>query len=99
MWIPMITDSAGNHVAVDMAPAKHGVEGQVILVGRDFDTKYVVAPNWGEFMLMFLKDLNSRSWHINYTDSNDSGELVYYDRERGQELEYFDVLVSRVVKA
>jgi cell wall assembly regulator SMI1 len=34
-WIPFATDTAGNYLAVDMAPGPRGRPGQVILIGRD----------------------------------------------------------------
>ncbi|MFI0479648.1 SMI1/KNR4 family protein [Actinomadura sp. 9N215] len=37
-WIPFAHDGSGNYLAVDMSPAAHGRAGQVIRVGRDYDT-------------------------------------------------------------
>ncbi|KAF8188355.1 hypothetical protein BJ912DRAFT_968625 [Pholiota molesta] len=40
-WIPLIADKAGNYLGVDLNPAESGSVGQVIVFGRDFDTKVV----------------------------------------------------------
>ncbi|GMF03493.1 unnamed protein product [Ambrosiozyma monospora] len=60
-WVPLVTDYTGNHIGVDIAPGPKGTVGQVIIFGRDYDTKYVIASNWGEFLTQFVQDLKSRS--------------------------------------
>ncbi|CUS21332.1 LAQU0S03e00144g1_1 [Lachancea quebecensis] len=98
-WIPLVTDNAGNHVAVDLAPGPRGVYGQVILFGREFDTKYVVANNWGDFLLAFANDLEKGNWYIMDADDDylsGEGDLVFRDKERdGPVVDYFDVLKAR----
>ena len=99
-WIPLVTDNAGNHIGVDLAPASEGSYGQVILFGREFDTKYVVADNWGEFMLAFANDLEIGNWYL-IDDSDDyfsgEGELVFRDKKmNGPVQEYLEVLKKRV---
>ncbi|GMM33426.1 Smi1 protein [Saccharomycopsis crataegensis] len=103
-WIPLLTDNSGNHVAVDLSPAPDGTYGQVILFGREFDTKYVVAPTWGDFMLNFAKDLESGNYIIRSDELVDDimageGELCYYSRETKQEMGYFEVMKQRAVEA
>ncbi|CAL9733459.1 cell wall assembly regulator Smi1p [Monosporozyma servazzii] len=100
-WVPMVTDNAGNHIGVDLAPGANGVYGQVIIFGRDFDTKYVVAQSWGEFLLSFANDLEEGNWWL-IEDSDDylagDGELVFRDKKRGGPIqEYLEVLKKRVV--
>lgn len=100
-WIPMVTDHAGNHIGVDLAPGANGAYGQVIIFGRDFDTKYVVAQNWGEFLLSFANDLEEGNWWL-IEDSDDylagDGELVFRDKKRGGPVqEYLDVLKKRII--
>ena len=101
-WIPLVTDNAGNHIGVDLAPASEGSYGQVILFGREFDTKYVVADNWGEFMLAFANDLEIGNWYL-IDDSDDyfsgEGELVFRDKKmNGPVQEYLEVLKRRVLQ-
>lgn len=98
-WIPLLTDNAGNHVGVDLAPASTGKYAQVIIFGRDFDTKFVVANNWGDFLLEFANDLEAGNWYL--VDDNDDffsgdGELVYRDKKsNGQVQDYLEVLKKR----
>ena len=41
-WIPLVADKAGNYLGIDMNPGEGGAVGQVIVFGRDFDTKVVM---------------------------------------------------------
>ncbi|KAJ7771667.1 hypothetical protein B0H16DRAFT_1514265 [Mycena metata] len=41
-WIPLVADKAGNYVGIDLNPDEGGSPGQVIVFGRDFDTKIVL---------------------------------------------------------
>ncbi|QID85277.1 Cell wall assembly regulator [Saccharomyces pastorianus] len=98
-WIPLISDNAGNHIGVDLAPSPNGKYAQVITFGRDFDTKFVVAGNWGEFLLLFANDLEAGNWYL--VDDNDDyfsgdGELVFRDKKsNGPIQDYFEVLKRR----
>lgn len=98
-WIPLITDNAGNHIGVDLAPGPKGVWGQVILFGREFDTKFVLAPHWGDFLLNFVKDLEMGNfWIFNEEDIlAGEGELVFFDRKLRKEIPYLQVLTSRAI--
>ncbi|EJS43585.1 smi1p [Saccharomyces arboricola H-6] len=98
-WIPLITDNAGNHIGVDLAPGPNGKYAQIITFGREFDTKFVVADNWGEFLLSFANDLEAGNWYL--VDDNDDyfsgdGELVFRDKKsNGPIQDYFEVLKKR----
>nr|8AJ2_A Chain A, Structured core of Knr4 [Saccharomyces cerevisiae]8AJ2_B Chain B, Structured core of Knr4 [Saccharomyces cerevisiae] len=98
-WIPLITDNAGNHIGVDLAPGPNGKYAQIITFGRDFDTKFVIAENWGEFLLSFANDLEAGNWYL--VDDNDDyfsgdGELVFRDKKsNGPIQDYFEVLKRR----
>ncbi|SCU86724.1 LAFA_0E02652g1_1 [Lachancea sp. 'fantastica'] len=98
-WIPLVTDNAGNHIAVDLAPGPKGHYGQIILFGREFDIKYVVAKNWGDFLLSFANDLEKGNWYIMDGDDDylsGAGDLVFRDKDAGNTIrDYFDVLKSR----
>ncbi|SCV02246.1 LANO_0F16248g1_1 [Lachancea nothofagi CBS 11611] len=98
-WIPLVTDNAGNHIAIDLAPGPKGVYGQIILFGREFDTKFVVANNWGDFLLNFANDLEKGNWYIMDGDDDylsGAGDLVFRDKNAGNTIkEYFEVLKLR----
>ena len=63
-WIPLISDKAGNYLGVDMNPAESGSPGQVIVFGREFDTKVVLwkgdgPGGWGKWLASFVDDLEN----------------------------------------
>lgn len=58
-WIPLARDWGGNCIAVDLAPGPTGKWGQVIIFGRDYDCKYVIARSWGAFMAQLADDFGS----------------------------------------
>ena len=58
-WIPLARDWGGNHIAIDLAPGPAGKWGQVIIFGRDYDCKYVIARSWAAFLAIFADDLCS----------------------------------------
>lgn len=98
-WIPLVTDNSGNHVGVDLSPAKKGTWGQVILFGRDFDTKFVLAPNWGDFLLIFAKDLENGNYIIHDEDDMyaGDGEVGFFDKKINREIPYLQVLAQRSI--
>lgn len=109
MWIPLVTDGVGNCIGIDLSPPPNGpgVLGQVILFGREFDTKYQVAKTWGDFLLIFANDLENGNFNVkqptedmDYGDMlfGSIGELVFYDKETKEELDYFEVLKRRAMK-
>lgn len=91
-WIPLISDFLGNNIGIDLAPGPKGKWGQVILFGREFDKKYVIAPSWAAFLLMFADDLENGNHYIN--DETEVGELSFR-ANNGRLIPYFDVLRSR----
>lgn len=58
-WIPMARDWGGNNIAIDLAPGTSGKWGQVIIFGRDYDCKYVVARSWAAFLATLADDFCS----------------------------------------
>ncbi len=44
-WLPIASDGAGNHLAVDLAPGPQGTAGQVISFGTDEPVRRVLAPS------------------------------------------------------
>ncbi|KAI3396104.1 hypothetical protein diail_435 [Diaporthe ilicicola] len=92
-WIPLVRDWGGNNLAVDLAPGPKGNWGQIILFGRDYDTKYVVARSWGHFLATVADDLNSGKWFID----EDSQELKLREFKAARvEPGYFDILRWRM---
>ncbi|KAK8171545.1 hypothetical protein BKA80DRAFT_306267 [Phyllosticta citrichinensis] len=62
-WVPLARDWGGNCIAVDLAPGPAGKWGQIIIFGRDYDTKYVVSRSWAAFLATFADDLCSdKTW-------------------------------------
>ncbi|ODV97530.1 hypothetical protein PACTADRAFT_47435 [Pachysolen tannophilus NRRL Y-2460] len=90
-WIPLAKDFAGNNIAVDLAPGPLGRWGQIIIFGRDFDTKFVVANNWTEFLLDLVEDYEDGKFLIDSLDE----DIFYY--ENGRTANYLDVLARRVL--
>ncbi|KAI0818541.1 hypothetical protein BC629DRAFT_660331 [Irpex lacteus] len=63
-WIPLVADKAGNYLGVDLNPGEGGTVGQVIVFGRDFDTKVVMyrgdgEHGWAKWLSGFVDDLES----------------------------------------
>jgi hypothetical protein len=88
-----VRDWGGNNLAVDLAPGPTGTWGQVILFGRDYDTKYVVARSWGAFLAVLADDLNSGKWFVD----EDTNELKLREFKTTRvEPSYFDILRWRM---
>ncbi|KAG6335726.1 hypothetical protein ID866_3368 [Astraeus odoratus] len=63
-WIPLIVDKVGNYIGVDLNPGDGGSVGQVIVFGRDFDTKVVLwrgegPAGWATWLASFADELES----------------------------------------
>lgn len=92
-WIPLVRDWGGNNLAVDLAPGPTGTWGQIILFGRDYDLKYVVARSWGSFLAMVADDLNSGKWFV----EEETNELKLREFKTTRvEPSYFDILRWRM---
>ncbi|CAG8981330.1 hypothetical protein HYALB_00005130 [Hymenoscyphus albidus] len=92
-WIPMVRDWGGNNLAVDLAPGPAGKWGQVILFGRDYDCKYVVARSWSAFLATVADDLGSGKWFVD----EDTNELKLREFKSGKvEPGYLDILRWRM---
>lgn len=70
-WVPITKDNCGNQVAIDLAPGPAGTYGQIILFGRDYDTKIVVASSFHEFIFNFVNDLEQGNFQIDQTEDQD----------------------------
>ncbi|KAF5711671.1 glucan synthesis regulatory [Fusarium globosum] len=92
-WIPLVRDWGGNNLAVDLAPGPGGQWGQIILFGRDYDTKYVVARSWAAFLAVVADDLNSGKWYVD----EETNELKLREfKETRVEPSYFSILRWRM---
>ncbi|KAF7552134.1 hypothetical protein G7046_g7515 [Stylonectria norvegica] len=92
-WIPLVRDWGGNNLAVDVAPGPGGQWGQIILFGRDYDTKYVVARSWSAFLAVVADDLNSGKWYVD----EETNELKLREfKETRVEPPYFSILRWRM---
>ena len=87
-WIPLASDKAGNYLGVDMNPAESGSPGQVIVFGRDFDTKVVLwkgdgQGGWGKWLAAFVDDLENgegfEMGHRDHAGSDDSEDDLGYE--------------------
>ncbi|WFD25262.1 Cell wall assembly regulator [Malassezia nana] len=88
-WIPLISDGNGNYIGVDMSPDPEGPgkSGQVIVFGRDFDTKVVVygcdgPDGWAKFLQSFAEELEAGTTYVMHAadevDSNASEDQIGY---------------------
>lgn len=107
-WIPIATDEVGNCIGLDLSPPAGGpgICGQIILFGREFDTKYVIADNLGDFLLLVANDLEWGNWSLKPSiEANEEdltmgseGELVFFEKSTKEEKNYLDVLKYRSIK-
>lgn len=88
-WISLARDWGGNNIAVDLAPGPAGKWGQVILFGRDYDCKYVVARSWAHFLGVVADDLASEKTFVD----EETGELKLKEfKAENVEPAYMDIL-------
>ncbi|ODQ49056.1 hypothetical protein PICMEDRAFT_27085, partial [Pichia membranifaciens NRRL Y-2026] len=64
LWVPFVKDNGGNNIALDLNPSGSGKWGQIILFGRDYDTKFVVADSFSEFLSNLADDLDNGNYEI-----------------------------------
>lgn len=84
-WIPLVTDKAGNYIGIDLNPGEGGAVGQVIVFGRDFDTKVVLwkgdgASGWAKWLASFVEELESGEGYelgISEADEGSEDDLGY----------------------
>ena len=92
-WIPLARDWGGNNLAVDLAPGPAGKWGQIIIFGRDYDCKYVVARSWAAFLAMVADDMSSEKVFVD----EDSQELKLREfKAQSVEPPYLDILRWRM---
>jgi len=92
-WIPLARDWGGNNIAVDLAPGPVGKWGQIIIFGRDYDCKYVIARSWAAFLATVADDMSSEKVFVD----DESQELKLREfRAAGVEPAYLDILRWRM---
>ncbi|THH05292.1 hypothetical protein EW145_g4899 [Phellinidium pouzarii] len=91
-WIPLVSDKTGNYLGVDLNPDEHGSVGQVIVFGRDFDTKVVMwrgdgAAGWAHWLAGFVEDLeNGEGYELGHSSDGSEGD----EDDVGYESYFFD---------
>lgn len=79
-WVPLIADKAGNYLGIDLNPGEQGTVGQVIVFGRDFDTKVVLwngdgPTGWAKWLAGFADELESgEGFEIGTNDTSEGSE-------------------------
>jgi len=61
-WIALSRDAGGNHMGLDFDPDHSGSVGQMIVFGRDEDTKILLAPDISPFLLHAIEWLKQADW-------------------------------------
>ncbi|KAI5969929.1 SMI1 [Candida margitis] len=99
-WVILLKDNIGNQVAMDLNPGPNGTWGQIILFGRDFDTKLVIAHSLQEFVFEFTSDLESGNFLIDSSEYREElgflsperdGDFMIGDEDENQgELSFYD---------
>ncbi|ABN67349.2 Protein involved in (1,3)-beta-glucan synthesis [Scheffersomyces stipitis CBS 6054] len=99
-WVPILKDHIGNQIALDLAPGPQGIWGQVIIFGRDYDTKLVVASSFQEFIFNFVNDLEAGNYEIDsaqlhedlgYLSNSRNDDYMIGDEDEDQgELTFYD---------
>lgn len=80
-WVPIARDYYGNMLGLDMAPGPAGFKGQIILFGRDFDTKIVVASSFQELIFQFVSDLEAGNYTIDKSETNEDNGFLDSTRD------------------
>lgn len=91
-WIPLVVDKVGNYIGVDLNPGEGGSAGQVIVFGRDFDTKVVLwhgdgPGGWARLLSNFADELESGE---GYELGQGNGEGEGSEDELGYEAYFYD---------
>lgn len=55
-WIPFTSDGCGNHLCLDLDPAKGGVKGQVIRLIHDDEERTLIAHSFTEWIDAFISE-------------------------------------------
>jgi hypothetical protein len=72
-----------------LAPGPAGKWGQVVIFGRDYDCKYVIARSWAAFLAVFADDICSRKAVVD-EDSNELKLLEF--KSQNVEPPYLEIM-------
>ena len=80
--------------------------GYLPFFGREFDNKYLIADNFGDFLLIFANDLEMGNWDFRSSLANNNqdlligseGELVFVEKGTNKEIPYLEVLKKRCIE-
>lgn len=86
-WIPLARDWGGNNLAVDLSPGPAGKWGQVILMGRDYDCKFVVSRSWAALLANIADDMSTSKVYVD----EESGEMKLREFKNASPA-YLDIL-------
>jgi cell wall assembly regulator SMI1 len=95
-WIPLAKDFSGNNIAVDLSPGPLGTWGQIILFGRDCDTKYVVARSWASFLAAVADDFDAGEARFEEDPFRGTSELRIRPCQGARDDTFLEVLKARV---
>lgn len=90
-WVPLVKDFSGNNIAVDLSPGPKGKWGQIICFGQDFDTKFVIADSW----LDFLNNLVVKEFEKGNFMVDDVQDELWYALNGNKPLNFLDVLKNK----
>jgi len=79
-WLPLVADKGGNYMGIDMNPDAKGAIGQLIVFGRDFDTKVVLwrgdgEAGWAKWLASFVEELEAgEGFELGGVDGSEGSE-------------------------
>ncbi len=75
-WIPFTHDGGGNHLCLDLDPAKGGAVGQIISMEHDNGERLIMFNNFSHWLEQLLEDLQSGEIVF---DTEEYNSLVHAD--------------------
>ena len=76
-YFPISRDGGGNYLGVDLDPDEKGTKGQIINLGSDENTRYVIAPSLEDFLAFCIREIE----RDNYVVEETMGETCLYLKE------------------
>ncbi|HLJ97345.1 MAG TPA: SMI1/KNR4 family protein [Gemmataceae bacterium] len=80
-WIPVTQNASGDHLCIDLAPAKGGAVGQMISVWHDAPERSIVGASFQEWVERFATGLEKGAYVYSksYGGIIEAAEASYYD--------------------
>ncbi|SDB89510.1 SMI1/KNR4 family protein [Williamwhitmania taraxaci] len=60
-WIPVFSDHGGNYIGIDLDPDTNGINGQVIIFGRDEEDMFVLSNSITDFFDLIISKIVDES--------------------------------------